>query len=473
MKRLYKTVSAAIVSGTLLLCAAGCGRADRDEIEAELSKHRADTEAEVQTDDDAAAQEEIPEHVSYTVQGENSGRTMSVEADVVSTGLKDVSIYERTKVVVDDDWLRAFAEELFDDGEYEVVKPYEICSMEELLAEQEYLAGLTENLEHVQPELWMVQDNALPYYISIYDEARVKEMPEGTLIYEKNSINRMDNNGNPMLVRECRLRGNVNGERWELHFTEDCLVYSLEIPADYYTLQAYPIEPLRYQWGGVSQDSKLNNLCDYESAKREADELVNALGYEEMEVSQWSQTYCNDSIDNLDGYQFLYVISLSDVKSVSQKSSLDQRGYTIMAYNGKLTGDCAANQIYVSVGVMSEGIGKIECGQVFITGEKLTDRPQMLSFTRVDDAAKSYMNERLNAEKTFTYWGTEVEYVIDRIELSYVTVLYENNQYALVPIWVYYGSPNSYSAVKSTPVFGVTAVDGCAIEFMSGSVGAY
>lgn len=332
------------------------------------------------------------------------------------------------------------------------------------------MTGLTGNLEHIPLKLYRIQNSELPLYMSSYDESRVKEMPEGALLYEKNSINRTDSNGESVLVKECRLRGNVNDERWELHFTQDCDVSNMEIPADYYTLTAYPIEPFRYQWGDVSPDSKINNLCDYESAKREADALVSGLGYEEMEIFQWCQTYCNESVDALDGYQFIYGISLSDVKSVSEKSSVDENRYSIMAYNGELTGACAANQIYIRVGVTSSGIGKIELSQVFETGDKLTDKPEMLSFARVEDAANSYMHQKLNAEKTFTYWGQEVEYVIDSIELSYVTIAYEDNQYALVPVWVYYGNPAEYTVARNVPVFGITAVDGCAIEFMSGTV---
>lgn len=466
MKRLQRTVSAAVLAGSLLIGAAGCGRADKNELEQELSMHQVEAEAETQTDNDADS--EIPPHISYTVQGENSGRTMSVDADVISAGLENVSIYERTKVEVDDDWLRAFAEQWFDDGEYELVKPYEICSMEELLAEQEYISGLMENMEHIPNYLWEITDYEIPFYTDNYDESRVKEMPEGTLLYERDSISRFDSAGQSVPIRECRLRGNVDGERWELWYTEDCALYEIEAPSDYYMLRLYPLEPLRVQWGGVSADSLLNNSCDLESAKGKAEAIVSDFGYGDLEILQVYQSYCNDAVDTLDGYEFLFGVSVSDVKSVSQVCRTDAASYSIMAYNGEIAGDLAANQICMRVGITSEGTGAIELTQMFTTGERLTDKPKLLSFSRVDDAARSYMNERLNAETSFVLWGEEVQYDIQKIELSYVTILYEDNRYALVPVWVYYGTPKEYPVVANKPVFGITAVDGIVIQFVSG-----
>lgn len=470
MKKLQKMVSAAALAGSLLICAAGCGRAGKNELEQELSMHQVETEAETQTDNDADS--EFPAHVSYTVQGENSGRTMSVDADVISAGLENVSIYERKKVEVDDDWLRAFAEQWFDDGEYELVKPYEICSMDELLAEQEYISGLTENMEHIPNYLWEIAGFEIPFYRDNYDESRVKEMPEGALLYEKDSLNRVDSDGQSVPVRECRLRGNVDGERWELWYTEDCALSQIEAPTDYYMLRLYPLEPLRVQWGGVKADSALNNVCDLEAAQAKAEALVNDFGYENLEILQVHQSYCNDSVDSLDGYRFLFGVSMSDVKTVSQTAPgwVDSDSYSIMAYNGAIVGDFAANQIYVRVAVSSGGIGEIELLQMFTTGERLTDKPKLLSFSSVDDVARSYMNEKLNAETSFVFLDGEVQYDIEKIELAYVTILYEDNRYALVPVWVYYGTPDKYPVIKSMPVFGITAVDGIVIQFMCGSL---
>ncbi|MGN0151484.1 MAG: DUF6034 family protein [Wujia sp.] len=452
MKKIFVRILVCVT----LFCMTGCGKAGREEIKQDLNV--VDTDNVTQTDSDENAIGEIPGHLSYTVQSEINDTKAVVDADVESTGIDNINVYEMKKWELDEDTLKAFADTFFDDGQYEVIKPYAISSREELLDEQVYLKQITEGRTYIPNEL---NGNEIVYYLDHYDESQVMDMPEGKLFCEVPALNRMNAQGEPMEIMTCRLRGDVDGKRWELLCTQDCSTYDLELPNDYYILKAYILEPMHYQWNNVSMDSPLVNACDFDGAEKAASDFLTQIGYEDMKLLRVVQTYCDDTLETLDGYNFLFGYSLQGIETALAANMLNYHTYILSSYNGERNAQNAANQFYIRVNVCNFGISSFEIAQLYTMGEKMSEHVECLAFEQVDEIARTYMQERLDGEDALSESSTTN---FDTVRLQYVTVQYENNQYVLAPVWVYYGRASSYMTDYRSALFGVMAIDGSVIE---------
>ena len=145
-KKQYTLKSMAFISSLLIVTGAFtvCGKPDKKDIEKDLS---ANVTSDYATESDAV-REEIPQTLSYTVSSGGTGE-VKVEAEVCSEGYGQVPAYKLKKRDKNDEWIRSYAEKLFDNGEYINVKPYDFCSLEELEAEKQFweerLMALDEN----------------------------------------------------------------------------------------------------------------------------------------------------------------------------------------------------------------------------------------------------------------------------------------------------------------------------------------
>ncbi len=437
----------------------GCGRADRADIEADLDQQMDEaTPMDSGTGDDAG-EDEIPEHLSYTVNSELTDNKAVVEADVVSDGADSMCIYEIAKQDMNDDTLKAFAADFFDNGEYEVIKPYAISSKEELLNEQSYLVSLVGDMENYPSE---IRNSELAYYLENYNESNVADMPEGTLFYEVPALYRVDAQGNPMQVKTCRLRGDVDGAYWELLCTQDCWSGDQMLPVDYYILKAYKLEPIAYQWDNISMDSRLENKCSAETAQKTAEAFMEKMGYADMTVLQTYQTYCSDTVDSLDGYKFRFGYDIDQIKT-PQASELNLDSFHLLSYNGEINADTAACQCSAIVEVSSEGLTRVEIVQPYMPREKMSDSINSIQFEQADEIARTYIQKLLDDEKQEVFFGSVITNY-DEVCLEYVNVQYEDGNNVLTPVWVYYGRPGSYISDYRTAVFGVMAIDGSIIE---------
>lgn len=466
MKRKYYLISVCLIGA--MLCMAGCGKSDREDIEQDLHILETDTDDATQTDSGVSDVGNIPEHLNYTLQSESNNTKAVVDADVYASSVENMHVYEMTKQDMNEDTLRAFADDFFDNGEYEVVKPYAISSREELLNEQSYLNSLQEGREHRQDAL--IGYNAIVYYLDHYSETQAQDMQEGTLFYEVPALGRKDANGEPLQIMTCRMRGDVNGERWELLCTQDFTNYNnLSFSDDYYILRAYSLEPMHCQWDNVSMDSKLSNLCSVEDAQKAAEEWLEKMGYENMALLKMSQTYCDDMLDTLDGYNFEFGYSFDDIETVyTGNLYVATSSYYLASYNGEITSENATNQPYIRMLVCSNGVNGFEISYPFyMESEKISDQVECLSFDQVDGIARAYIQELLNGDEPLSESNTTD---FDFVRLQYVTVQYEDKQCVMVPVWVYYGRASNFASDFTHAMFGVMAIDGSVIEMEADSV---
>lgn len=176
----------------LALSLSGCGngrKADREEIADDLNAQGGTASGSDAYNVDMNGEEGIPEHISYSVTN-GYGSEVKVDADVSASGYGQAAIYDVKPVTIDEEVIKGYADKLFDNGSYEVVKPYSICSMDELQAEkallEEIIAGYEESGKRdILPNHLMINLGVVETYMEEYDANSVRELGEDELIVEE------------------------------------------------------------------------------------------------------------------------------------------------------------------------------------------------------------------------------------------------------------------------------------------------
>lgn len=129
----------------MTLCA-GCSKDKSDDIKDKLNAVKGENvSAGSATDMDAQATYTYPETVNYVSNANVAGDQKSIiDAKVVAETTEDIGVYGLSFVPIDDALVKNYADKLFDNGEYQVIKPFSICNEEELNAEREHAVMLME-----------------------------------------------------------------------------------------------------------------------------------------------------------------------------------------------------------------------------------------------------------------------------------------------------------------------------------------
>lgn len=424
----------------------GCGK--REKLEEDMS--RVDTD--ISSDSDAGKETvDIPEHLTYTLS--TPGCTINVDAAVTSLGYQNVGIYELKPAAVDDAYIKNLAERIFDDGEYTLVKPYSICSMEELYEEEQELQELFGEADKDYVSY------IIGTYIDAYDEKNVKELPEGTLIYhfyeetfEEGTIG----------FESCTLRGLVDGNMAELRYRstdgESGTLYVCRYVCDH----VYDKLSTEYELASTLYGE---NLCNFEEASRKVQDIIDNMGFAGMKqtavqhrvISNWDEDEDKQSI-YMDGYSFIYVRETDGICNI-----LGEDPYAVIndCYGEDISDFPGASQEFISVDVDSTGVAGVYFGNMYEVAECLSDRAVTLSFGQVDEVAQGYMSDVLEHLTNDTY---EYEFNIVSVRLGYVTLLYDG-QYTLVPVWAYVTEHEFSGQTLDYIFFGVNALDGSIVQF--------
>lgn len=421
----------------------GCGK--QDELEEDMS--RVDTD--ISSDSDAEQETvDIPEHLTYTLG--TSGYKFNVDADVTATGYQNVKVYEQIPGTVDDEYLKNLAERIFDDGEYEVVKPYNLCSMEELQEEDQFLRELYEEAGVEYPS-WKIYT-----YIENYNENNVSELPEGTLIYHYEETVE----GGTVGFESCSLRGLVDGNMAELCYQSTVGEAGTLYVRRYVSDHVYTNCSTEYELASTLYGE---NSCNLEEASRTAQDIIYNMGYTDMKQIAVQHRVINDGAESetsiyMNGYRFIFVRETDGIENI-----LGEMSYAIVNDSvGENIGDFpGAGQEYISVDIDSTGMVGICFGMWYEKGAQLSDKPSTLSFEQVDAIAQDYMNDLLEYYNQYT---GSYEYNIVAVRLGYITLLYDA-QYTLVPVWVYVQEKAFADQALDSISFGVNALDGSIVQF--------
>lgn len=453
----YRTVAMLLV---MLLTLSGCGRAGRDAIADDMDGVNSEDALSSGSDAKQAGiqetAEELPEKISYVVVGADSKDIVNVDAEVISTGYGKLKVYREKRIEVDDAYLKALADALFDDGKYEVVKPYWMCTREELSREQEYLDSLYQfyNEQGVYFPEWLVKCVELvEYYGTYYNGGAVGDLSEGQLIYRTTL---MQQGGETAAYESCILRGMVGEEEYQIFYTsltsEDGEVAEVrfEIRKLYMEHQAYYLEP--------SDDNKITyvygeNVCDREQGERFARDMAEKLGFYDMEIASvyhrlWGG---HDGYEGLDGYKIFMVRNTDGIQNIfdcfGSAGVADEAGEFMFA-----------GQEYLAFEVDAGGVISVCIGDRYELGECLAEDAAMLSFAQIDELGHEFMNDVYGTLLSTDVNGVDVE----TVKFGYVTLNY-GEDYALVPVWTYYMSGAWGRSVIAW--FAVNALDGDIIVF--------
>lgn len=452
----------------LIISLSGCNNKEGQEIDEKLSSldsGESIIEEENNKNDEIYS---MPESVSYEISSKlNPGRDIKVEAKVSAIQTNDISVYSLNYTPMDDVHIKSYAEKLFDNGEYTVVKPYEISSLEELNEERNHYmdiwsyyggvdgAGVKQHYGVYSSIAIGPEHNItmIDQQVSEFQESNAVEYKGNQILYQE-SYEDFDDEGNiagEVIAKKGKLRGTVDGDEWELRAygtnENNKHDYDVMIMHKVYTdtevIQCVGVNDFATSCYG-------NNLIDIDTARADAEEFLKKLGFDKIDnISTFQLVTKVDDKEVNDGYRFIFAPRYDSLPLAFLNSSyvIDTPTYA------KVYGiEQACFQEYINVNITSEGILEVSFYKGYDEPVELTDDAELLSFEDVDIIAKKYI------EESYPFILT-----ISNIELEYVITYYGEEDYALVPVWLY-STEIDVGGWDST-CFGVNALDGSIIEF--------
>lgn len=412
-----------------------------------------------------AASGEIPERISYTIEDKDGKDIVNVDAAVVSEGYENLKVYQESRIEVDDAYLKRLADALFDDAEYEVVKPYWMCTREELDREQTYLDALylfyKENGE-IFPG-WLVDCiDLVEHYSTYYNGGTVGDLSEGQLIY-RTMLTRDDES---VEYESCMLRGMVGEDEYQILYTS--LIPEHGERSVQFEIQRLYVEHPSYVKQSV-EDSKITyvygeNACDREQSERMAHDMAMELGFSDREVAAVYHRMVDDEeqSNRLDGYWIYMVRGVNGVQNIFSNSSTagPERQEEELEWAG---------QEYLAFEVDAKGVCSIYIGDMYELGACMSENASVLTFEQVDGAAQSYLERVFGALSVdeLVLGESKGEILgVERVRFGYVTLNYDGS-YALIPVWMYYMAIDD-NAPSTVAFFAVNAMDGSIIVFDGG-----
>lgn len=485
-----------ILSGilVLLLGVTGCGRADRSQIEADISKVNAGMETASDEDPSGNMLGEIPEHIAYEKINDSNGNCIKVDAAVIVPEIPSYGVYKENHIDINDAYLKTMAEKLFDRGEYEQIKPAWMCTQEELEKEQEYInrlvstydldalainyGGAKEDIAEVCLPDWLYY--LYHYYNEVsYDGSTEAELTEGKLIYGYEDFYDAYDKEASREYNTCALRGTVDGREWILYYENVVndgvwLAKVVEGPAsssrgsivsfmkgcNQNMLVLAPVDSRSV--GGIeicSQDNYLEtnlygeNASDEEQCRRMVYDFAEEMGLaDSMDIVCVNNCIVTDEEGNrsLDGYRMYMAPVIDGVQNYFSDMAclhIENESY-----------DTNAWQEYIAFDVSSEGVGNVFIGDRYEIGECMSQQAGMLTFEQADMIAQKHMQELVDTSTV----GTAYFDTIDRIELVYATVRYDEG-YSMIPVWMYYLRYDRAYMFRQA-YFGINAVDGSIVN---------
>lgn len=414
----------------------GCNKTKSDDIKQDISAIEEVSHSQTDAISEIIEDIDIPEALNYTIMETDGINSVEVDAIVEAEGYGAANVYNETPLEIDSEYIMAFAEEIFDDGSYEIVKPYDCMNDDELAAEiyywndeldkagdreenydtegiGDYLLSTLENLSILNDNEEKCENDGISWHITYEDELGV---------YEKT---------------EVKLRGRIDGDIYELIYEKwddsDDVLFMLTAPLYEKNIYGYTNDDNRYTWYG-------ENKVDREAAKNEADDLIYKLGYEDMVLAREADIQMSDV--SLNGYKFKYV------KKIDGISLIDTGSDTRIDIYDKL-----CRQEYLCVYVNEYGVSSVYFVSDYERGDMKADNAAMLTFEQIDEVAREYIRSYVDSGQFY--------HKINQVKFGYISVCY-GESYALVPAWVYqyYDDNNDMYYFE----FGVNAIDGSLID---------
>lgn len=462
LKNMVFILTLLIVTGVFT----ACGKADREDIERDLSENV--TYSATGSDAEYVTDEDIPEKLSYTVNGTQG--TIKVNADVYADGYGNIPTYNIKKIERNDAWLDGYAKKFFDGGQYENIKPYRFCSLDELRQEKSFCEELLSQYEAADPAYGIIMKEKADIELQIenYVEAEYVKYPDDKLIYEFD-IDFGLQSGKIFNCERAHLKGEADGKLWYLNYErgffdgiaeEDYEEYYEEYGA--YTeqqglLHGFCPENTPNLMYMMNMDTGFENKCERETAEKEAEKLLEGLGFGNMKQVNITSLRINpDENDDgscmLDGYILTYAPSVNGIDLLYGSNN---KYISVDNSNTEEATNILAGQPFVKIAVSSDGIFEFGIYEQYEIGDILAGSSSMLSFEQVDSQVKGFFESLAD--------NNNVDVEIDEIRFGYACITYDGISYAMVPVWRYY-TLNVGGAMKHSFIT-VCALDG---SYLSG-----
>ena len=425
-----------------------CGKPDKEDIARDLSED-VTSDSAMKSD---AVQEKIPENLSYTVGAGGSG-TIKVEAEVYFEGYGQVPAYKLKKRDKNGMWIKSYAEKLYDNGDYINVKPYDLCSMEELETEKQFweerLKALDESsigYERVESQIYDIE-----YAVEHFSESDYVKHAEGQIVFKK--TNYSYEGYSKSYSERAQFRGEVDGNVWLLNYDYRLNEYEMYEDGRELGWEIFPpvlygscVEKMDYISGYYGMEAGIyKNKCDREQAESEAEKLLDRLGFNNMECVKMTELKPSRAPDYCDGYCIIYGPSLNGINM-----------FSFTGVGASADGEHIAVQPYVCVLVNSEGAYSFCILEDYDVEEKFSENSQMISFQQIDDIAHMEFEKKMEKYPDKSYDITQVKF-------EYLCVTYDGINYAMIPVWIYYTEWINHGDTNLLPVLIINALDGAVI----------
>ena len=441
MKRAKTAKTAKVLSAALalvLLC--GCQRVGTDEISGILKDTMTNTNEDT---GEVAVPQSKKVSLDYVVLLPKSGTHITVQASVDTAVPSKVGVYVTSAFQKDDETAKNIATHIFDNSDYEILKPMLACNDEERSLRMQMIRS---ELEKDLQATGYKENN----YVTLVRNGLVSLIMDTTTPPGKD-INEFVVTGTPENKfyydvtpewKECMAVGKIGGEEWML-FDQCCNELN-----DY---SALPIQ-LMPMYGTelnsiIIDDSDPKEDPDYSSKEQIASDFVERLGVKGYEVVSCKRIRSSNDTNNEGvGTCFDFGPILGDLSQKYMCNSLTEKNghfayqkiIRVFVNNGKVR--------YVEIYGM-EGIEEVE-----------SEDAQIIDFEKADEAFSQQAPDYFPAESVWQNMD------VKDIEFGYICVEDETGRNRFIPAWIYYRTDNNKMTYRKA-VMAVSALDGELIRF--------
>lgn len=426
MKRWIKVLCIGMFFSLLI----GCGKDRGDELAKDYQKN------DVLAGDVSAETDSVTGHLEYELVSD-SGITFTVDADVTGGDrLAESCCYGAESVEVNETYLKEQVSTVFDEGTAKLVKPYPMCSQEELAERQR-------ELQQKQQEFQTQADSEKSTINGIWTRGLEADLAANTLAGDQQDAEIVQNGTGKYMYTAKKTDGSttslarIDGEISEVPYVYEWAYYN-DTSNNPYSITRY----VRYDmitegtYSGITvrprtETDQVEGL-DLRDAESRAYDFLVKLGYGDFSCfetgigSKLGENTDSTSMSatlNDNWYCFSYTRVKDGIPAAGTSGILN---FTFGIADEWLTPD---EVITVAVDADGVAVVNIQSAQYEVdeTGTKIEN---FLSMEQVDAAAQKYMQE---FKKTDAY-ATVRKMTVDRVKLNYVYVHYTNGKYNLISI---------------------------------------
>lgn len=502
----FKRLLVGLLATNMALAIAACGKSSKnDDLKSDLneissvSETQAEILEEVKDNNDTASSEEVTEETSgdkYVNTVEGTGYKVNINAEVEPIKTSNLSTYTINKKEYTDEEIVEVAKKLFDNGEYTVIKPFEVSSIDDLNNAKKYFQDICQeyNIEDLNVKITggdFSLDQAYLQQLDIYPirilanidmyideftgeyvsdaEGPVYELNDAltTCYYTPDIFTKKYLGG-----KKAIFVGKVDNKPWILLYqkldryrrAESAFVISDDpepIPMDFSEFVAF--------------DLTNNSIAGYNT-------IVGKIPYTDYKVTEENEcsvevaTGVNDFLDTfgMDNYD---VIETRDLLKIDAEGTGKNNGYGI-AFGPRIEGcDPVVWRKYrASAGVSCTFWGYASCGLEGIdyirvkdryTWDVLEENPKVMDFEEANEYALKHLGNANQKDYIYACFMDAQEYIkeptIYSIKLKNVVYSKEDGSAVCVPAWTYYWKVDNKTP-DNTIAFAVDATDGTIIS---------